>query len=685
MVRDQRYSGYGTANPSAEIMSRIISMEVNRLRRDLLAVSGAALVGYIAGIDGAVAATVADKLSNAINIKEFGSVSGDASAAFLAAAASGRVVQIRESDGPFNISGTFPITSGTVLLFEDNPVINMTVDGDERGFHFDHGTTDAAIMGAATINITTTTPGTDGSFNGAISFGRFYYTSDPSAIRRCKVVGQIQINCVGVANSKPVHLYGWVEDCIVDGVHATGQTNYTFSAHWSGNGTAVTLPTKTWHPHNIYFKRCKSYASAGSTLRSFTASACGKVVYEDCESKDVTTIGFNIFAGDYGYTYAQNIARQDACRIFLNRGKTSGTCTGLTFDAQTIGLNGSPIWTGSEHNAGLFVDGLLVDIGSAATSTVGFAVSHAKFLDAKVRIIESGTTNETQSLTLFGVGTAIMRGKMLCRFGAIVRACGHVDVDMPIVSKLPEADSARYAISASATSGGGTTSGAVAVGGTSVTIVGNAVVTGAGGYLRYNDGATDHEIEMLTSTYSSGNQNVTIVPSPVLIPDGSTVTVIQTVKSMAVGSSKLSGFASGVRCTGSATAKVRNVHLKGTVFDRCGIYDADFTAVDGVRAIGTVHDYGGQRTTTTDRRGIVFGANAENFLVSGARFGKKNNRLRYLVYVDNAAVNGVINNNLFESFNASATNPAAVFKSTAVNVTIGANNVYGAGVTTLYP
>lgn len=255
---------------------------------------------------------------------------------------------------------------------------------------------------------------------------------------------------------------------------------------------------------------------------------------------------------------------------------------------------------------------------------------------------------------------------------------------MQSITPLEEPDQARYGISASATSTTCTTSGAVAVGGTSVVLVGNTLATGPGGFLRYNDGSTDHEIDIITSTYTTGNQTITIVPSPVIIPNGATVTIIQTVKSLRVGDKVLQGYASGVRTTGTSTAKPRNVFLDGTRFSRCGIYDVDFSAVAGARIDGTFHDNGGQRTTTTNRRGLSFGSNAEGFIVCNSQFGKNNTRLQYLVYIDNSATRGIVATNLFESINSSASNPAAIFKNTATEITIGTNHTV-TGITAVYP
>ncbi len=192
-------------------------------------------------------------------------------------------------------------------------------------------------------------------------------------------------------------------------------------------------------------------------------------------------------------------------------------------------------------------------------------------------------------------------------------------------------------------------------------------------------------MDMLSSTFAGNTQTISITPAPVAIPDAATVTLIQTVKALNIGPVRLSGFASGLRLTGSSTAKPRNVKVRGTVFARCGVYDVDASAVRGYIEEGTTHTHGGQRTTTTNRYGTYLGSNAESFIINGVHFDKNNTRLRYLINVDNSAKNGVINNNLFMSYNGSATNPAAVQKNTAVNVVIGTTNAYGGGVDDIYP
>lgn len=623
--------------------------------------------------------------SKIVSLENFASlfVGGDHTPALVEAISEARIVLIPNTR-TWSFSGTFPIASGCSIIFVGKPTINMTVDNNERGLYFADGTENAHVSGDALVNLTVNTAGTDGSFNGAFTFSTFYYTTDPTGVRRCSIKGDILVDCQGPANGKPFSIYGYTEDVEIDGLHGSGTTNIAFTCHWSGNGSSGVLPTKTWHPHRIVLRRLRS-DNSGSNLNSLVLSSVGKVTVEDCGSRLVEE-GLFVFAGDYGYTYAANIGQNDACEVYICRHRTRAAADyGLSIDMISSGLNGSPIWVGSDHNARVVVDGFSVVVPAANTATNGIVASGLRVFDLRSwNFRDEGSNNTEYALELFGVTEAYIQGKAIARNGVLIRNCGEVNWHAHVEMFDPNPDIAEYGISASATSETTTTSGAVAAGGESITLASVATVMGPGGILRYNDGSVDHEMDILTSTKSGGAQTISITPAPVTIPDGSTVTLIQTIKALNIGAVEINGFGVGLRLTGSSTAKVRNVHLAGTKFKRCGVYDVEAAAVQGFRAIGTVHTHGGQRTTTTNRYGIFIGSNAASFIVNGAHFDRNNTRLRYLINIDNSATRGYVGNCLFESINSSATNPAAIFKNAATEVTIGTNHTV-TGITPVYP
>lgn len=447
---------------------------------------GAAMLWYLP-VDGGVPQTIASRLTEFVGVHQyFRPPDADYSNAFERALAASKKVYFDSAYGEFDLVGTFELPSNREIHFIGNPTLNITVNGGNRGIWWKEGVERTKVFGDAYVRLRTDTAGSDGSYNGAFTFGQFYYLDDPRPIRNCGIDGNITIECVGSANSKPVSIYGWVEDCYFGNIIGTGRTNYAFSAHWSSNGAPGLLPTKTWHPHRLHVKGAKirpTPGQVGQTLRAFTFSACGKVVLEDCDSTDVSTLGYNLFVGDYGYTYAQNISQDEAFDFNLVRCRHSGLATGMSVDTQSAGLNGSPIWSGSDHNARLRVDGLDIFIGVAATSTVGLAVTLLKNIDVRgLRIIEQGTTNATQPLTLFGIGGGEIRGQVVSRFGGLVRACSDLNLtNLPVTSKLPEPDLARYGLSVPATSSVGTVTATVPAGGTSISLTGVTLVTGPGG------------------------------------------------------------------------------------------------------------------------------------------------------------------------------------------------------------
>jgi uncharacterized Zn-binding protein involved in type VI secretion len=583
-------------------------------------------------------------------------------------------------------SGDIPCPSDTVVQLA-GCAIDLTVDGNTRGFWFQPGTTDAIVRGAALINLDATTSGDEGSYNGAFTWSQFYYGADPDPVLRCHVDGYILVNCIGAANTKPINMYGYTEDCYAKGVRATGQTNFAFSAHWGGNGSSGVLPTKTWHPHNFQWIDCEVYSTSGggNTLRGFTASGCGRVSMIRCRTDGLATIGFNLFVGDYGYTYAENITDSQAADFYLEDIDIAvGDAIGFTSDFQSSRLNGSPCWTGSDHHAKLIINGLKLRMTAASATGILFLLNH--FKQAKVdglTIIEEQDGHTTNAIDIFGCVDVEINGRAIARNGTRIRNCGKVAHNVAMSQPVPIPDTTLSMIGPAAASETGiTTVGAILAGATSIVLTGVTLVAGAGGFIRYNDGSTEHEIELLTSTYSdaAANQTVQIVGAPVNIPSGASITLIQTVKSLTLGPAEIRHARYGLRATGSATAKVRNIDVSQAMFRSLGLFAVSAEAVDGFSAIGADIDDHGKTTTTTDVRGIVLGANCENYRVLGAKFGKKNTNMRYAIYCDNASKQGVVDACIFEKLNASATTPVCIFKSTAANVTIGSNNINVTGL-----
>jgi hypothetical protein len=170
---------------------------------------------------------------------------------------------------------------------------------------------------------------------------------------------------------KGVYLGGWVEDTVIEGVTVTGQTNFAIVAHWTSPSWPL-RPSKTWHANNITFRDCKIYQKAGfvKPQRGFTVSAAGRVSYENCYA-DATTLGYNLFVGDYGYTYAQNVNDAQAFDIKLLNCFNTGS-GGVSADAVSIGLDGSPVWNGFEHNATVQINNFEIDANNHST---GLAVA----------------------------------------------------------------------------------------------------------------------------------------------------------------------------------------------------------------------------------------------------------------------------------------------------------------------
>jgi hypothetical protein len=322
-----------------------------------------------AGI-GAVPTTVQAKLRESVSVKDFGAVADgvtDDTAAFqLAADFSGQIVVPK---GLYKIVGEVIFGSNTTLAVDNGTVFTMDCSGQNgRGFYFEEAI-NSGIRGDFIINASATSLGTDGSKNSCIQFGNASNAASPTITQFCFATGSIEINISGSENVKAIYLNGWVEDTILDGVVVTGKTNFAITSHWSSD-TFPTLPTKTFHAHNITVRNCKIYQKSGfdKPLRGFTFSAAGRVVVDNCYA-DCTTLGYNLFVGDYGYTYAQNVTQDEGYDFSICNCYMTGE-GGISMDAVSNAVLGSPVWNGFDHAASVLVDGLEVNANDHSTGLI---------------------------------------------------------------------------------------------------------------------------------------------------------------------------------------------------------------------------------------------------------------------------------------------------------------------------
>lgn len=334
-------------------------------------------VAYDPPFFGASQTNAEAKLAQIISVKDFGAI-GDGvtndTAAFQAAANVGGEIIVPV--GTYKIVGEVIFGSNTTLAVDNGVVFTMDCSGENgRGFYFQEAV-NSGIRGDFIINASATSLGSDGSKNSAIQFGCDAGDASPSITQFCFVSGNVQINIGGVTNIKGVYLSGWVEDTVIENVSVTGTTNYAITAHWTKD-TLSGLPTKTWHAHNITLSNCKVYQAAGYSkpLRGFTFSASGRVVVENCYA-DTTTLAYNPFVGDYGYTYAQNITQTQAYDFTFRDCYMAGG-GGFSADCVSAGVDGSPVWNGFDHNASVLVDGFEVD-GNDHTTGLSIALTGVK-------------------------------------------------------------------------------------------------------------------------------------------------------------------------------------------------------------------------------------------------------------------------------------------------------------------
>jgi hypothetical protein len=349
---------------------------------------------------GAVDTNVQAKLRERVSVKDFGAtgdgVTDDTAAVQAALDSAGATRVLFPSGYTFKLVGEVTIPSNMTLEFQ-SCTVNWTLDGENgRGFHFSE-CSNSSMVGKATITGDSTTLGTDGSRNSIVHFGHSgYVTVDPTITQHCKIDGDFNISSIGSANVKLVGGFGYIEDCLVRGVRCGGQSNYAIAFHWAGNGSSGVLPTKTWHPHNITIEDCvvDDTAYAGDTLRAYTVSACGTVHINKCYS-NVQTLSYNLFVGDYGYTYAQNITALQAFQYWLSDVEAYGAGSSFSADALSAGVNSSAVWDGTAagNNAVVRIHKAYIDATTHANGlTMGFT-SVNKLVVSEMELYSSSTTH----------------------------------------------------------------------------------------------------------------------------------------------------------------------------------------------------------------------------------------------------------------------------------------------------
>lgn len=600
----------------------------------------------------------------------------DNTADLITALAATKHLIIPKTTSNWQFAGTFPIPSDTIIEFVGTPVIDMVVNGDERGFHFAQGTTNSHIRGDAVINHTRDSyVNPNGDYGGCFTFSNFVYGTDtPLAVQNCSIVGDILIRCLGAQNSKPVNIYGWTEDVQIEGIRATGMTNYAIVGHWTGNhADTSTAPTMTWHPHNITVRRCRIFREDGlaQVIRAFTWSACGRVTMEDCEVEDFSSLAWNLFCGDYGPQFAQNITEDEAYQYTIRRSRSRGSSNHMSVDMQTNAVNGAPRWTRGKSR--IIVDDLTLEmVATSAISANCIACSFPDVLDVRnLQIIEEGAGNDEYVIELFGVRQAHLEGQVFSRHGVLYRDCGEVYHGLKMKASAPGV-TGTYAITVSATHTTATTVGNMVVGREGIIIDDSSLVASAGGLIQYTLSGKLYESQILTTTYANdGQQEPAVDPLMAYIPTGTTVTIIQTVKKLTVGPVTLDGYGASILLTGNATAKPRNITVDQATLKNSYAYDIDAQAVDGLTVNGVQITDSARRGDGLSNHSINLRADVENFIIIGNHWDATCWRVRYGVCVKDGASKGFIDGNIFEAISATAINAACIFKDKAANVTLG--------------
>lgn len=620
--------------------------------------------------------------TKAANVVKYTGVSDD-NDAFEAALSSADVVIF---DSPsYNLTGEVLIPSNKLIVINKSN-INWTLDGENgRGFFFGEGTENSYIVGTGRITGAADTLGSDGSRNGIISFGSDYYlTSDPLPTKKCGIVGKFTLESIGSANVKLVQGYGYVEDIDIEVLEGKGQSNFPVSFHWVGNGSVGTLPTKTWHPHHIRVRNSHVFDDgSGNCLRAFTFSACGRVDIDDCTA-GCTTINYNFFVGDYGYTYAQNITNADAFDFHFSKLKSYNNGTPLSIDAVSSELNGSPKWVGSAHNASVIgrdfsVKGSNIDnLDNILIAPTGLDKLVIHDLDIK----EVNLSQTREWINAVGCNYIELDGDVVTVKNSRFRSTDKVVYNVNSDKAEFTPDNTSVTLQLESSSGSCTLQGSVAVGDTEITVINSDIEVYSGGVIKWGNQRAKLTSPILNQTAA---QTVGVEPMDITIADATVLTVCSIVAEFDAGPVHLKGSRNTVALLGDATARPEKVTFNGTDFGKCGLFYVDAQACEGLTMNCCTHEDGGFTTTTANTYGINLGADCDDFAIIAPRFGKRNKKMRYLIRVDDDCENGVIDLGRYESINASATNPAAISINAATNVTIGAGNIVSNGVALQYP
>ena len=415
---------------------------------------GDALVGFrqsnsSGNLTNSVGRTVHQKLQEIISVKDFGAV-GDGvtsdTAAFQAAANIGG--QILVPEGTYKIVGEVIFGSNTTLAVDNGVVFTMDCSGaNGRGFYFKEAI-NSGIRGDFVINASATSLGTDGSRNSCIQFGNDFPDDAPTITQFCFVSGSVEINISGSFNIKGVYLSGYVEDTVIENVSVTGQTNFAITAHWTSD-VASGLPAKTWHAHNITIRNCKIYQKTGFTKpqRGYTFSASGRVVLENCTA-DTVTLSYNLFIGDYGYTYAQNITNIQAYDFTVNDCTHFGGVGALSGDCISSGVNGSPVWSGTDYNASITSNNFEVDANDSSTGLMIALTGVDKVVFTSTNLYSDNVT-QTREFFYAQLGNQIqvINGTFKHEYFMRLRTTDYVLVDGCHISKpTPTPNETSYAI-----------------------------------------------------------------------------------------------------------------------------------------------------------------------------------------------------------------------------------------------
>ena len=652
-----------------------------------------------------------------LRLEDFGDIENDASDAMVAAANSGKRVIIDGSDSRvYNLQGTFQLRSGTELVFQNNPTINIHMDGDldNRNFYYyPHDDEDelinANISGNATIHITAENAQNDGSTLTLFNFGRYVYGDgvDAKKVSHCHVKGNdfiINASSSSGAVPKIAFGWGWVEDCSVEGIETNGDIAFDFGTHWGQNITQeqrddAVLPSKTWHADNILFRNIKS-GTGWANSNSFTFSAAGRITLENCLSVNAPE-ALNLFCGDLGYTYCENLTEKYLQLTLKNFKATDVKNYGISVDQQTnpVGLfKDSQLWTSADKGNGgtLFIDGLTIHMNENDPNIAGIAITGLDRVVAKnINVISNNITNNSYAIQLYGVNYAQFEGRTESQAGILTRNCGTVDLSkLEVIRTEEEPDSLNVGVAiATSEQSGVLTVGATALGDEEITINGCTLVCGAGGYIKVTISATEYEIPLLSSTYPTlgqetsspiglNEQTIKIPPCPVAIPNGTSIILGHTVRDLRLRDTLIDKFSYGIRQSSTDASKAKRIYCSNLAIYNAGVYGMDIEACEDLKIISGLHDYGGKRTTTDNKVGITLGAGVESYFIDGVRFGKNCKKLRYLIETDPLS-KGVIDNCDFQSLNTSVSNAACIFRE-GTNTRIGNGNQYAVGLPQIY-